>query len=66
MIFLMFGIGQRLGDELHLGDLAPDVLAEAVGVGHGQRAVPGLAHRGLPAFQRELPAAPVSNPSRRV
>ena len=48
------GIGQRLGDELHLGDLAPDVLAEAVGVGDGQRAVAGLADRVLPALQRQL------------
>ena len=34
--------------------LAPDVLAEAVGIGDGQRAVAGLADRILPALQRQL------------
>ena len=53
MIFLMFGIGQRLGDELHLGDLAPDVLAEAVGERDGDVAVAGLADRVLPALHRQ-------------
>ena len=41
---LHVGIGQRLLDELHRGDAAPDVLAEAVGIGDGQRAVAGLAN----------------------
>ena len=47
-------IGQRLLDEFHLGDLAPDILAEAVGIGDGEIAVPGLADVVLPAFERKL------------
>ena len=41
-------------DEFHLGDLAPDVLAETVGIGHGESAVSGFADVVLPAFEREL------------
>ena len=47
-------IRQRLLDEFHLGDLAPDVLAEPVGIGHGKCAVPGFADVVFPAFKREL------------
>src|SRR5262249_48420309 len=47
-------IRERLQDEFHLGDLAPDVLAEAVRVGDREIAVPGFADVVLPAFERQL------------
>ena len=47
-------ISQRLGDEFHLGDLTPDVFAEAVGIGDREIAMPGLADVVLPALEREL------------
>src|SRR5580692_7832194 len=49
-----FWIGQRLEDKFHLGDLAPDILPKAVGVGDRERAVAGLADVVPPALERQL------------
>jgi hypothetical protein len=47
------GIGQCLLDELHGGDASPDVLAEAVGIGHGNLAARAcVAGIVVPALER--------------
>ena len=54
-------IGQRLHDEFHLGDLAPDVLAEAVGIGDGERRRGRSRRRSPSSISARARAAPASD-----